>query len=64
MKIQNLLDKGHIRFFNKKSAENLIKDAGFEITKFDITGLDSPFGTKFFQLIGNQLYRIFWLINF
>ncbi|MFY9638063.1 MAG: class I SAM-dependent methyltransferase [Methanobacterium sp.] len=49
-----LLDKGHIRFFNKKSAENLIKDAGFEITKFDITGLDSPFGTKFFQLIGNQ----------
>jgi len=50
-----VLDIGHIRFFNEKSAKKLLKDAGFEIVRMDITGLDSPVGTKFFQLIGTQL---------
>lgn len=49
-----LLDNGHIRFFNEKIAINFLNDAGFEIIKFDITGLDSPIGTKFFQLIGTH----------
>lgn len=54
-----VLDKGHIRFFNEKSAKNLLKDAGFEIIKFGITGLDSPIGTKFFQLIGTLRPNLF-----
>ena len=50
-----VLDIGHIRFFNEKSAKNMINEAGFELIKLDITGLDSPIGTKFFQLIGTHL---------
>lgn len=50
-----VLDIGHIRFFNEKSAKNMISDAGFELIKLDITGLDSPIGTKFFQIIGTHL---------
>ncbi len=49
-----LLDNGHIRFFNEKIAINFLNSAGFEIIKFDITGLNSPIGTKFFQLIGTH----------
>ena len=47
-----LLDNTHIRFFNEKIAINVLNNAGFEIIKFDMTGLDSPIGTKFFQFIG------------
>lgn len=31
-----ILDKTHLRFFNEKSSKNLLKEAGFKITKFDI----------------------------
>jgi len=47
-----ILDKGHIRFFNEKSAKKLISDSGYEIVKFDITGLESPFATKIIHKIG------------
>ncbi|MBM4241504.1 MAG: class I SAM-dependent methyltransferase [Euryarchaeota archaeon] len=38
---QGLLDIGHLRFFNEKSAKKLLSDNGFEISKFDINFADS-----------------------
>jgi len=47
-----VLDSGHIRFFNEKSAKELLYDSGFEIIKFDLTGLESPIGTNILHKIG------------
>jgi len=49
---RGILDNGHIRFFNEKSAKKLITDAGFEIIKFELTVGDLPLGSKFFHFIG------------
>jgi 2-polyprenyl-3-methyl-5-hydroxy-6-metoxy-1,4-benzoquinol methylase len=49
---RGILDNGHIRFFNEKSAKKLIKNAGFEIIKFELTVGDLPLGSKFFHFIG------------
>lgn len=47
-----LLNKGHIRFFNVRSAKNLIKNAGFEVVKFDLTVGDLDKFATFFYRIG------------
>lgn len=54
-----VLDKGHIRFFNEKSAKKLINDAGYEIIKFDLTGLESPIGANFIHKIGTLMPNLF-----
>jgi 2-polyprenyl-3-methyl-5-hydroxy-6-metoxy-1,4-benzoquinol methylase len=32
-----ILDNGHIRFFNEKSTKKMINNAGYKISKFDLT---------------------------
>lgn len=49
---KGLLDSGHLRFFNEKSAKKLILDAGFEIYKFNMTVGDAPKLAKFLHFIG------------
>ena len=49
---RGILDNGHIRFFNEKSAKELITYAGFEIIKFELTVGDLPLGSKLFHFIG------------
>ena len=60
---RSLLDTGHIRFFNEKSAKKLVKDAGFEIVKMDLTVGDAPMLSKFFHFIGTLSGQIFWRIS-
>ena len=47
-----VLDNSHIRFFNEKSAKKLLSDAGYEISNFDLTGLESPVGSRIIHKIG------------
>jgi len=47
-----ILDNGHIRFFNEKSAKKIVDDAGFEIFKFDIAVGDVKKFSKVFHTIG------------
>ena len=47
-----ILDTGHIRFFNEKSAKKIVNDAGFEISKFDLTVGDVKRFSKLFHTIG------------
>jgi 2-polyprenyl-3-methyl-5-hydroxy-6-metoxy-1,4-benzoquinol methylase len=47
-----ILDEGHLKFFNEKSAKKLISDAEFEIFDFDITVGDIRYFAKFFNSIG------------
>jgi 2-polyprenyl-3-methyl-5-hydroxy-6-metoxy-1,4-benzoquinol methylase len=47
-----VMDSGHIRFFNEKTAKSLLYDSGFEIIKFDLTGLETPIGTSILHKIG------------
>lgn len=47
-----ILDSGHIRFFNQKSAKKLLNDAGYEIIKFDLTVGDAPILGNFFHFLG------------
>ncbi len=54
-----VLDNSHIRFFNEKSAKKLLSDAGYEIIKFDLTGLESPVGTKIMHKIGTLWPNLF-----
>lgn len=54
-----ILDMGHIRFFNENSAKKLINDAGYEIIKFDLTGLESPICNNFIHKIGTLMPNLF-----
>lgn len=56
---RGLLDSGHIRFFNEKSAKKLLDDAGLEIIKFDLTVGDAPIGARFFHFIGTLWPNLF-----
>ena len=47
-----LLEVGHLRFFNEKSAKKLLVDSGFEIVKFDVTVGNLKKFAKFFHSIG------------
>ena len=47
-----ILDNGHLRFFNRKSAEKIVNDAGFEISKFDLTVGDANRLSKTLHSIG------------
>lgn len=47
-----ILDKGHLRFFNEKSAKKMVSDAGFEISKFDLTVGDVKRFSKIFHSLG------------
>ena len=47
-----ILDSGHLRFFTEKSAKKMLSNAGYEIIKFDLTGLESPLGSKIMHKIG------------
>ena len=38
-----ILNKGHLRFFTRKTAKELFKNSGYNITKIDYTGLGSKF---------------------
>lgn len=49
-----LLDNGHLKFFNEKSAKRLLLDSGFEIVKFDITVGNLKRFAKFFYSIGSM----------
>ena len=54
-----VLDNSHIRFFNEKSAKKLLYESGYEIIKFDLTGLESPIGTKIIHKIGTLRPNLF-----
>lgn len=54
-----ILDKTHIRFFNEKSAKNLIYDANLEIAKFDLTVGNVTKLPKFFYSIGRLRPNLF-----
>lgn len=47
-----ILDSGHLRFFNEKSARKLVNDAGFEISVFDLSVGDVNKFSKIFHSIG------------
>ncbi len=47
-----ILDSGHLRFFNEKSAKKLVNDAGFEISEFDLSVGDVNKFSKMFHSIG------------
>jgi SAM-dependent methyltransferase len=49
---KGLLDVGHLRFFNEKSAKNLLLKSGFEICTVDVTVGDIKLFPKFFHFIG------------
>lgn len=49
---KGLLDEGHLRFFNEKSAKKLLTDAGYVICKFDLTVGDIPKFPEIFHFIG------------
>ena len=47
-----ILDEGHLRFFNEKSAKKLLSDAGFQIESFDLTVGDVEYFPEFFHSVG------------
>jgi len=47
-----ILDSGHLRFFNEKSARKLVNDAGFEISVFDLSVGDVNKFSKIFYSLG------------
>ena len=47
-----ILDSGHLRFFNEKGIKSLVKDAGFEISVFDLSVGDLNKFSKIFHSIG------------
>jgi len=47
-----ILDNGHLRFFNEKSAKKMVNDAGFEILNFDLTIGDVKRFSKILHSIG------------
>ena len=47
-----ILDSGHLRFFNEKNTKKMIRDAGFKISKFDLTVGDVKRFSNIFYSMG------------
>jgi O-antigen biosynthesis protein len=54
-----ILDCGHLRFFNEKSARKLVNDAGLEISLFDLSVGDVNKFSKIFHSIGKIKPNLF-----
>lgn len=51
---KGILDGGHLRFFNEKSAKKLLTDTGYVICKFDLTVGDVPIFPGIFHFMGTR----------
>ena len=54
-----ILDNGHIRFFNEKNMKKMIDEAGYEISKFDLTVGDVKRFPNIFHSIGMTRPNLF-----